>query len=920
MFTLTGGSGNGYHLKSGDKIAVLVYDGSDIYTLDPSAYSVSGDTVTLLSTVATGCSGAAGTVQCVRVAVVIETPKTHQAGDPVLYQGTEEIQAGDPMLDSANNPKTDAGGNVLLYTVQPQRTVGETYYWNPTCSSTCTMTLNLNQKPNAGTIAITVGTITLTSADYSLANNVLTLHPTETALKNGVSTSLGATIGIIYTAPVLHEADEPVYQCTTSAAGVTSCTAASYQAAATASTQFTGTEQIQIGDPMLNGSGQVQTSGGSALLYTSQPLHAVTNTSTWSASGTGSQQIVLSEKVTSGLVVKVAGVTVAASKYSLAADGVTLTLAGSFTHNAAIAISYSAPVLHAAGEQQYGCTTSDTTGLTSCSAQPYLAGGLAKAVGDEAILNIGGEQALYTATDAVQAKQAADRLTLSDIAGNIVYFGLSQVTITLGTGNNKVVVDDGVNTGSTEIDTGNDTISGNDQFAIRRTTGNVTIKTGAGSDTVDIGSWAGFWSATGQWDWTASVSNPVGVGDRYVGVYTTGLPTQFRNSIATTHPSGADAISGTLSIDGGNQATDTVNVEDGGDGTADTGWLYSSSLGGIFGPTGVVDYDSGVGTLNIDLGNAGNTFIVYDTSPAATTTLTTGNGNDDVEVQMTHSPTFIATEGGTDDVRVGSMTVFNPGSANVWAGSTLNGILGGLTICGGAFGASDACISDDDNDHFEAFDSSSPGQRSGVLTANELSGLGTQGIWYGGFELIDLRLSDFVQNANAPPPSDSLKNTFYVQSTPANSTFHLYGGDQTPELNQYEDTIYIGATGGTTIIDGGNGNDLIGVNYDQLGNQTFTDGIQGALTLRGGYGSDTYEIGLSGDAGQPITVQDVEPDLEHLSDLNQLVIYGANLPEYYLLRANLTLGRGASSPPTRPMRTASRSRQRASSASTTTAR
>src|SRR5258708_32472122 len=56
--------------------------------------------------------------------------------------------------------------------------------------------------------------------------------------------------------------------------------------------------------------------------------------------------------------------------------------------------------------------------------------------------------------------------------------------------------------------------------------------------------------------------------------------------------------------------------------------------------------------------------------------------------------------------------------------------------------------------------------------------------------------------------------------------------------------------------------------------------------LEGDKGSDTYNIGLSGQPGEPITIKDVI----NAGDLNQLAIYGANMPEYYLLRANQTLG------------------------------
>src|SRR6185312_13213981 len=123
----------------------------------------------------------------------------------------------------------------------------------------------------------------------------------------------------------------------------------------------------------------------------------------------------------------------------------------------------------------------------------------------------------------------------------------------------------------------------------------------------------------------------------------------------------------------------------------------------------------------------------------------------------------------------------------------------------------------------------------------------------------------------------------FVDSTPVGSNLDLYGGDQTPTLNHIDTTINIRSTGGVAVIEGGGGSDLISVNYDLLGNQTFIDGISAPLSLQGGQGSDVYQIGLSGQPGQPITVADVV----NPGDLNQLAIYGANQPEYYLLRANL---------------------------------
>src|SRR5262249_47679730 len=156
--------------------------------------------------------------------------------------------------------------------------------------------------------------------------------------------------------------------------------------------------------------------------------------------------------------------------------------------------------------------------------------------------------AYYTNADPVQVKKPADQLTISDMLnGDIVYFGLSQVTIKLGDGGNTVTIDDGVNTGTTTIQTGD----GNDNIAVRRTNGSLTLNTGAGTDTIDVGSWAGFWNGT--------LTNPVGTTVRNAA----DLGHTNANGTGTSQIAlpGANGIVGTLTIDGGTQA-DTVNIED----------------------------------------------------------------------------------------------------------------------------------------------------------------------------------------------------------------------------------------------------------------------------------------------------------------------------------------------------------------------
>ena len=99
--------------------------------------------------------------------------------------------------------------------------------------------------------------------------------------------------------------------------------------------------------------------------------------------------------------------------------------------------------------------------------------------------------------------------------------------------------------------------------------------------------------------------------------------------------------------------------------------------------------------------------------------------------------------------------------------------------------------------------------------------------------------------------------------------------------------VNINSISGPTTIDAGQGNDVIRVNFNAQGQQTFVSGIDGELTLHGQQGSDRYEIGLAGKISSRINVFD-----QSRGDpgINRLRIYGTNLADYFLLRANKDIG------------------------------
>ena len=81
-------------------------------------------------------------------------------------------------------------------------------------------------------------------------------------------------------------------------------------------------------------------------------------------------------------------------------------------------------------------------------------------------------------------------------------------------------------------------------------------------------------------------------------------------------------------------------------------------------------------------------------------------------------------------------------------------------------------------------------------------------------------------------------------------------GDEQPVLNGTNDVVNINSISGPTTIDAGQGNDVIRVNFNDQGKQTFVSGIDGELTLHGQQGSDRYEIGLAGQISSRINVFD----------------------------------------------------------------
>ena len=102
MLTLTGG----VTIAPGDLVSVLVYDGTDIYTLpsEPTYTTTRGLGHDRRRRAHATCT----TTGCVTVKLVIQRAAVHGASDVKLYNGSEPVVAGQPVLDAGNKLQYDA--------------------------------------------------------------------------------------------------------------------------------------------------------------------------------------------------------------------------------------------------------------------------------------------------------------------------------------------------------------------------------------------------------------------------------------------------------------------------------------------------------------------------------------------------------------------------------------------------------------------------------------------------------------------------------------------------------------------------------------------------------------------------------------------------------------------------------------------
>jgi hypothetical protein len=289
-------------------------------------------------------------------------------------------------------------------------------------------------------------------------------------------------------------------------------------------------------------------------------------------------------------------------------------------------------------------------------------------------------------------------------------------------------------------------------------------------------------------------------------------------NVGTPAPGTVDGIGNDLKLHG-EGGSDTLNVDDTGDGNANMGTLTPTMIKGLDMASGGITYDS-FATLTIGLGTAGDTFTIEGTH-AGTTTVNGNNGNDTITIEAISGPTTANGGNDSDTFYVG---------ANV---GTVNDIAASLTLNGNdPTSGSDSLFVDDTGDTTN---------NTGTLTSSQITGLGMAvGITYGTIEHLTISLG-------------SGNDTFTISSTHGaatspfqeDTTLNAGAGSDTVAINNVTDKLVVsGQADADTITVSSTGTGSISTLSGGLGNDVFNlRAMNGTVDVNGGDDNDTINVG-----------------------------------------------------------------------------
>ena len=680
-----------YTLKSGDQVSVTVYDGTDIYNLASSEYTVSGNQV-LLNNLAHPTSDA------VIVKLVIATPALHASGDLQQYYGDEAALAGQPIIDATGLPTRDSHNVVVTYTGTTfTASESETHVYQPG------QKISLLAPPLTGSVGVVVGGVTLGSGDFTVSGGLLTIT------KPGLTAGLNAVV--TYTAGVATETKHESYYYVPPATG--------HQSILLGTTPVTGPAvQVSIGGVILAPNVDFTISGHTLTILRSSGL-------------TGGAQILVTYV---GPVLHGRGDPV----WVQATTG-TGYVEATYSGGQPVLTLGNEPLLYRGGEQDYYSTTDHVqvaqtvnrltvTGTGGLPAD-ILYGGLGSVS-----LSLGSGNdlvtvaATHTGSTTIDTGAGNDRVAVRSISGattvltsggnDTVYVGSEAgqwpggFTNVRGNANGiaaALVVDGGTGTDVVTVDDTFDTTNNNGTLTSSLLSGifggvggtlgysnleelDINLGLAAASNTFTIK------STHGSQTLAASTNVTLGLGNDTVNVQAIAGPTTISTgdgndtvNVGSTTGNGGDPVVGStldsilnalLTVNAGTGA-DTLQAYDSGETSANTGELEPAALTGL-GMTLGIAYQ-GFETLNLWLSNGADHFYVGGTPAGSTLTLNAGSEtpqlnqySDVINIGGTGGQATIQGGGGNDDIRVNYDANGNQ--------TFRNGLGGTLTLQGGPDG------------------------------------------------------------------------------------------------------------------------------------------------------------------------------------------------------------------------------------------
>jgi Ca2+-binding EF-hand superfamily protein len=454
----------------------------------------------------------------------------------------------------------------------------------------------------------------------------------------------------------------------------------------------------------------------------------------------------------------------------------------------AIVINGADGTLTVNGQADGDVITINATGASSSSTLNGQAGEDAIVInGTDGTLTVNGQADGDVIT--VNATGASSSSTLNGQAGEdaIVINGTDGTLTVNGQADSDVITVNGTGASSSSTLNGQ---AGNDIFNIKAINGPVVVSGGDDSDTINVGS---------------NAAGVIGDEDNNQG-------------------GNVNSIAALLTVSGNepSSGSDTLNVDDTGDTSGNTGNLTSTQLTGLGMASGII-YGT-IETLNISLGSGGDTFTIQSTH-AGQTNLNSNAGSDVINIQTIAGLTTVNGGNDSDTINVGSNAQGTIANANNNSGGTVDGIGALLTVNGNEPPSG--------SDTLNVDDTAETTNNTGTLTATTITGLDMGGsIVYGTVETLNINLGGFV-------------DTFTIISTHAGAT-NLNG-------NAGADIINIRTIAGATTVNGGNDSDTINVGSNAQGvigdvnnNSGGTvDGIGALLTVNGNApssSSDTLNV------------------------------------------------------------------------------